>query len=236
MSSPKIILYTNRLCPWAHRAHIALKEIGLEYEEVTIDLNTPREPWYLKINPRGLVPTISYDGTIITESGIVAQFLADAHQTHLLPPSSPTENALYRARLSFFVDAFISKVLPSLFASIRATDETERDAAAEQLVAAVAKEIEPLLADTEGKGPFFGGSEKLTLAEVQTGSFLLRILSFAKPEHGLVSAKLTTLLEQTPRFKRWAEATIAQESVNFIYDEKVVADKMRAKFAPPAKV
>jgi glutathione S-transferase len=98
------------------------------------------------------------------------------------------------------------------------------------------KEVEPLLADTEGKGPFFGGSEKLTLAEVQAGSFLLRILSFAKPEHGLVSAKLPTLLEQVPRFKRWAEATAAHESVNFIYDEKLVADKMRAKFAPAPKV
>lgn len=51
MSSPKIILYTNRLCPWAHRAHIALKESGLDYEEVAIDLNVPREPWYLEINP-----------------------------------------------------------------------------------------------------------------------------------------------------------------------------------------
>jgi glutaredoxin len=51
MSAPKIILYTNRLCPWAHRAHIALKELGLDFEEVTIDLNTPREPWYLEINP-----------------------------------------------------------------------------------------------------------------------------------------------------------------------------------------
>lgn len=50
MSSPKIILYTNRGCPWAHRAHIALKESGLEYEEVTIDLDTPREPWYLEVN------------------------------------------------------------------------------------------------------------------------------------------------------------------------------------------
>lgn len=50
MSSPKIILYTNRGCPWAHRAHIALKESGLDYEEVTIDLDTPREPWYLEVN------------------------------------------------------------------------------------------------------------------------------------------------------------------------------------------
>lgn len=51
MSQPKLILYTNRGCPWAHRAHIALKESGLNYEEVIIDLNTPREPWYLEINP-----------------------------------------------------------------------------------------------------------------------------------------------------------------------------------------
>lgn len=50
MSSPKIVLYTNRGCPWAHRAHIALKESGVDYEEVTIDLNVPREPWYLEIN------------------------------------------------------------------------------------------------------------------------------------------------------------------------------------------
>lgn len=51
MSTPKIILYTNRGCPWAHRAHIALKESGLDYEEVTIDLTKPREPWYLDVNP-----------------------------------------------------------------------------------------------------------------------------------------------------------------------------------------
>ncbi|KAJ5558239.1 hypothetical protein N7535_008453 [Penicillium sp. DV-2018c] len=232
MSAPKVILYTNRLCPWAHRAHTALKECGLEYEEVTIDLDTPREPWYLEINPRGLVPSISYNNAILTESGIVAQFIADAHPPTLLPPSTPANNALYRARLNFFVDAFFSKVVPHFFASLRAANEAERDAAAEQLVAAVVKEIEPLLAETEGAGPFFGGSEKLTLAEVQSGSFLLRILSFAKPEVGLVSGKFNTLIERAPRFRRWAEATVKHESVNFIYDEKKVAEKMRAKFAP----
>ncbi|KAL1999503.1 hypothetical protein VTN02DRAFT_4433 [Thermoascus thermophilus] len=230
MAAPKIILYTNRNCPWAHRAHIALKELGLEYEEVIIDLDKPREPWYLQINPRGLVPALSYNGNIITESGIVAQFLADAHPSHLLPPSSSAENALYRARVAFFVDAFFTKVVPHFFASIRAATEEERDAAAEELAKAVVKEIEPLLED--GKGPFFGGSDRLTLAEVQSGSFLLRILSFSKPEHGLVSAKLPALLEQAPKFKRWAEATVQHESVNFIYNEKDVADRMRAKFAP----
>lgn len=50
-SAPKITLYTNHKCPYAHRAHIVLKELGLEYKEVIIDLDKPREDWYLKINP-----------------------------------------------------------------------------------------------------------------------------------------------------------------------------------------
>lgn len=68
--------------------------------------------------------------------------------------------------------------------------------------------------------------------QVLSGSFLLRILGLSKPEYGLVSAKLPALLEQqAPRFKRWAEATIAHESVNYIWDEKAVAERMRARFA-----
>lgn len=78
--------------------------------------------------------------------------------------SSPAENALYRARLAFFVDSFFSKVLPHFWAGIRAASGEERDAAAEQLVDAIMKEVEPQL--VEGKGPFFSGSEKLTFAEV----------------------------------------------------------------------
>lgn len=94
MAAPKIKLYTNHRCPWAHRAHIALRETGLDYEEVIIDLDRPRDEWYLKINPRGLVPTIDYNGEIIAESAIVAQFIADAHPSHLTPQSGSPEGAL----------------------------------------------------------------------------------------------------------------------------------------------
>ena len=46
-------LYTNHRCPYAHRSHIALEELGLPFEETIIDLDTPRPQWYLDINPRG---------------------------------------------------------------------------------------------------------------------------------------------------------------------------------------
>jgi glutathione S-transferase len=55
-NAPKITFYTNHGCPWAHRAHITIKELGLEYEEVIIDLHKPREPWYLEVNPVGNIP------------------------------------------------------------------------------------------------------------------------------------------------------------------------------------
>ena len=48
--SGKLTLYTNHGCPWAHRAHIIAHELGLKYDEIIIDLERPRDEWYLKIN------------------------------------------------------------------------------------------------------------------------------------------------------------------------------------------
>jgi len=48
---PKPIkLYSNKSCPWAQRARIALLETGVKYEEVEIDLQKKPE-WYVNINP-----------------------------------------------------------------------------------------------------------------------------------------------------------------------------------------
>lgn len=54
VAKPKIHLYTNHRCPFAHRSHIVLQELGLEFEETIIDLDNPRPQWYLDINPRGV--------------------------------------------------------------------------------------------------------------------------------------------------------------------------------------
>jgi len=163
-SPPTIKLYTNHSCPWAHRAHIALRELGLPFTEEIIDLEVPRTPEYLKVNPRGLVPTIDYNGEIIPESGIVAQFLVDAHPSHLVKTSSEEGGALQRARINFFVDAYVSKVSGPFFAILRADSEEEGEKAVNTYVDAIVKELEPLLKDA---GPFFGGSSRLTLAEVR---------------------------------------------------------------------
>lgn len=150
--------------PGAHRAHIALEELQVPFEEVIIDLDKPRTPEYLKINPRGLVPALSYNGNIIIESAIVSQFLADAYPSHLVPSSNAPGGALHRARVALFVDAFSSKLTSPLFGLYTARTDEEKESIAARFTEGLVKEVEPLLADAN---PFFGGNDKLTLAEVR---------------------------------------------------------------------
>lgn len=169
LTHPTVTLWTSHDSPWAHRAAITLKCLNLPYEEVLIDFTKPRPAEYLEINPRGLVPSLKISNGIlndevITESAIVATFLADNFpDSNFYPKSheSPT-SALTRARMTFFVDTWFTKVNTMLYPILRADGE-EKERLGKEVVAAVEKEIEPLL---EGAGPFFGGSEVMTLAEV----------------------------------------------------------------------
>ena len=208
--------------PGAHRAHIALAELNLPYEEEIIDLSVPRTEAYLAINPRGLVPSLSYNGEIITESGVVAQFLADAHPSHLVPVPKDAPSALRRARISFFVDTFVSKLIP-LNTEISLASATELPGLVSKFTETVAKELEPLLQDAS---PFFGGSEKLTLAEVQTGSFAIRLLTL--PALGVYPEAITAELPQrAPAFWKWAQATAAHPSVKDRYDAEKMAPRLK---------
>ena len=223
-NAPKITLYTNHGCPYAHRAHIVLKELGLPYEEVFIDLDTPREPWYLDINPRGLVPAMNFNGEIITESGIVATFLADAYPSHVFPASGSPEAALTRARINFFADTWSNKAGNFWYKILMEDSEEEKQKLVQELVETVKKEIEPLLKDAK---PFFGGSEKVTLAEAMTAPFILRMYALSK--HGFLPKSLTSGLDALPNFSKWAAEVLKQESVTYIWDEERMVSKTAEK-------
>ncbi|KAJ5952317.1 uncharacterized protein N7479_010730 [Penicillium vulpinum] len=220
VATPKIKLYTNHNCPWAHRAHIALAELNLPYDEEIIDLYVPRTPEFLKINPRGLVPTLEFDGEIITESAIVATFLADAFPSKLWPESTDPQGPLMRAKINFFTDAYFSKAQSHWGKLLVAKTDEEEKTAVTAYIDTIVKEVDPLLVDA---APFFGGSSTLTLAEVLAGSWLLRV--YALPSHGLVPLSLLEdLAIRAPNFDRWAKEVIKHPSVRCIWnEEKIIA-------------
>lgn len=235
-ASPKITLYTNHGCPYAHRAHITLDELQLPYEEVFIDLDTPRPQWYLDLNPRGLVPTIKYsvpdalNEVTITESAVVSQFLCDNFPSPLLPASheSPAA-ALRRARIAFFTDTWTTKVTPVQLAIMRLDSQQEQEAKAKELTAIIEKDIEPLLKDAD---PFFGGSRELTFAEVMTAPFVLRWMATAEQSDIVPKGHLAEL-QELPNFGKWAKAVIEHPSVTRIFDKESFLQRshmMKTKF------
>lgn len=164
---------------------------------------------------------------IITESAIVAQFLADSKPSHLLPASDSKTDpraSLVRARIAFFTDTWTTKVGSQLFATLKASPGAEQEEQAKQWLAAFAKEIDPLLKDA---APFFGGSKELTLAEVHAAPFLLRFFALSKA--GLLPESFGEGLNALPNFGKWARAVVAKDSVLQIWDEQAVVEGTRAR-------
>lgn len=87
-----------------------------------------------------------------------------------MPASNEPDGALRRARIALFVDAYVSKVNGAVFGIYRAKTDDEIASLVEKAVAGIVSEVEPKLADA---GPFFGGSDRLTLAEVSDGPLTL---------------------------------------------------------------
>ncbi|KAK5704004.1 hypothetical protein LTR97_003017 [Elasticomyces elasticus] len=230
--SPKITLYTNHSCPYAQRAHITLDSLNLKYEEVIIDLATPRPQWYLDINPRGLVPSIKYsvpgiiDEEIVTESAIVAQFLCDMFPSPLLPASkeSPT-SALFRARVNFFVDTWNTKIAPVQMSIMKASSDSEKVAECTKWAEIIKKEIEPLLANVN---PFFGGSSELTFVEVFTAPFILRWFAFIK-DGEMFPSSLGDKLDALPNFTKWRKAIQGNEHVVRVFDEEAIVSSTKKR-------
>ncbi|WP_342117824.1 glutathione S-transferase family protein [Pseudoduganella sp. OTU4001] len=70
--------------------HAALKEIGVPYELVAVDLEAgqQRSPEYLRINPQGKVPTLIIDGRAFHESAALMLMLAERHPQSNLAPAA----------------------------------------------------------------------------------------------------------------------------------------------------
>ncbi len=81
----------------------ALEQAGLDYRIQWVDIlsGQTHSPEYLKINPKGKVPALSWDGRIMTENPALLQFIADRNpDAGVLPASEDSvDRAAYLADL-----------------------------------------------------------------------------------------------------------------------------------------
>ena len=80
-----VTLYSSPTSPFARRVRIALRQMSLAYDEVTVENLFPPPPEFLKLNPLGLIPVLIAKGfEPIPDSNAILEFLDD-HDAQLWP-------------------------------------------------------------------------------------------------------------------------------------------------------
>jgi len=88
--------------------HLALLEIGALHQLVKVDFDRDeqRSPDYLRLNPRGQVPTLVIDGQPYFESAALLMILAERHpEAKLAPPPGSELRAAWYQWIVFFTNA-----------------------------------------------------------------------------------------------------------------------------------
>ena len=93
-----LILYDfgNSVC--CQKVRITMREKGLDWEARRVDLFTAAQytPEYLKLNPKGVVPTLVDDGVAVIESTLICEYLDDKFPAPPLKPNDAAARAKMR--------------------------------------------------------------------------------------------------------------------------------------------
>ena len=93
-----LTLYHNDMSVCAQKVRLCLAEKALSYEAKHLNLRAgdQQKPDYLKLNPKGVVPTLVHDDVVVTESIVINEYLDDAFLEHPLKPATPAGRAKMR--------------------------------------------------------------------------------------------------------------------------------------------
>jgi glutathione S-transferase len=158
-------------------------ELGVPYER--IDVGGPfggnREPQYLRLNPNGLVPTISDGGFVLWESNAIVRYLAARHGMGTLCPEDLAERADADRWMDWQMGTLWANLRPAFIGLIRTPPE-KRDQA--QIAASVGKSSETwAMLDAHLAARDFVTGPAFTMADIPLGVTAYRwfSLDIARP-------------------------------------------------------
>ncbi|MCJ1288054.1 hypothetical protein MMC26_007407 [Xylographa opegraphella] len=128
----------------------------------------------MKLNPRGLVPTLQYDNKPLYESTVIGEFLEDAYPDHgsRLLPSDPYRRATSR----IWTDFVSTRVIPS-FQRFLQFQSNESNGSFEQVRDEFLNTLKDFTKAMDKDGPYFEG-ENPALVDFNMAPFALRLWVF----------------------------------------------------------
>lgn len=227
-------LYHNDMSVCAAKVRLALAEKGLAYtgHHMNLRAGDQKKPEYLKLNPKGVVPTLVHDGFVVCESVVINEYLEDAFPEKPLMPrtaqgrarvrhwTKQIDDSIFGATATVSVSiAFHHQYTPELIEEQVRTRgpgylqllEQWRKGPENPVFAAAIRRMDKMLADMDRaleSGPWLVG-DMLTLADVAYASYLTRL------DH----LKFLGMLDGRPRAASWYERMRARKT----YQEALAA-------------
>ncbi|KAJ3567066.1 hypothetical protein NP233_g6604 [Leucocoprinus birnbaumii] len=218
----QLTLYTAKICPYAHRVEIALKESGLAHNRYEIDLkNKP-------------VPAITYGGPLVSpdepspeseklaESLVLLEFIADLSGSSSVLPHDP----LLRAKARFFIEVFSSKAIPGWYASVNRGESTE----------AILNGIDAIQRLLPAEGYAIG---EWSIADAAVTPFLARADLAFKNDLGAYNKgegkKAYEILQTDPKFQRFRKYftdVTSRKSFSETFDPESILSSWRVRYPP----
>jgi glutathione S-transferase len=111
------------------RVRLALEEKGLDWVSHEINLNTQEniEPWFLAINPKGLVPAIVHDGVPVTESNDILAYLEEQFPEPALVPRDPALAAQAKEWFDLAVSMHIKAIKTWVYGTTLGSSKKQSD-------------------------------------------------------------------------------------------------------------
>lgn len=154
----------------AYRVRITLNLKGLEYQQIPVNLLTGEDQGedYRTVNPQGLVPALTRDGTVLTQSLAICEYLDEIRPEPPLLPGNADQRARIRA-LAQMVTSDIHpvnnlRILKYLTGELGISEEQKRSWYHHWINEGF-RPIEQLLGEQATKGKFCFG-DQITLADV----------------------------------------------------------------------
>lgn len=158
-------------------------ELGIPYER--IDIGGPfggnSEPEYLRLNPNGLVPTISDGDFVLWESNAIVRYLAAKHGMSTLCPEDLADRADADRWMDWQMGTLWASLRPAFIGLVR-TPPQERDPAS--LATSLGKTAENLaILDAHLAGREYVTGSSFTMADIPLGATAYRwfALSIERP-------------------------------------------------------
>jgi glutathione S-transferase len=202
----RIELFSARVCPYAHRTRLILREKGVEFEYTEVDLqNKPTR--FLAVSPYGKVPALVHDGATIYESAIINEYLDEVFEHPRFMPQAPVPRAKLRIWIDYCDDYFITDHY-ALLKNLDAAQHGTLLQKAERNFRFIENEG---LAKLSKAGPYWLGSEP-TLVDFAWYPFFERLPAWTH-YRGL------DLPDDCVRLKRWLDAMSSRASVREIAND-----------------